>query len=44
MKKVYYVLISIITTALSIPMTVVIIAFEDAIVRAHQIRKYFDHD
>jgi len=44
MKKVYYVLISIITTALSIPMAIVIIAFEDAIIRAHQIRKYFDND
>jgi hypothetical protein len=44
MKRVYYVLISIVTTVLSIPMIFVILAFEDAMVRAHQIRKYFDND
>jgi len=44
MKKVYYIIISALAIILAVPMTIVIIAFEDALVYAVRVRKYFDND
>jgi len=43
MKKLYYWIISAIALILAMPMTIVIIAFEDAMVYAVRVRRYFDH-